>query len=95
MKNVFSQSGRRIAISGSFTALQKQTVSCEALWEALTDAEREALCSSTNAPVAAFLAGMLIARSIPLSCFEERLQSLADNGVLTSQRHAELVNALG
>lgn len=96
MKNVFVQNGRRIAINGMPTAApQKQTVRSEELWEALTDAEREAICSSTNATVSAFLVGMLITRSIPVSCIEDRLQCLANNGVLTAQRRAELVNALG
>ena len=95
MKNVITQNGRRIAINGSFCTPRKQAVRSEELWEALTDAEREAICSSTNATVSAFLVGMLITRSIPVSCIEDRLQCLANNGVLTAQRRAELVNALG
>ena len=95
MKNVIFQNGRRIAIRGTPTTPAKQAVSREELWNALTDAEREAMAISTNAKVQAFIVGMLMTGAIPCHCFDDRLKCLSDSGVLTTQRRAELVNALG
>lgn len=95
MKNVFFQSGRRIAVGGPSTDPPRQYVSRQELWGMFTDAEKEAMSVSTNAKVQAFIVGMLMTGSIPVASLNDSLGCLADGGILTAQRRAELVNALG
>lgn len=95
MKTITFQNGRRIAVRGTPTVPQKQAVTRDELWNALTDAEREAMAVSTNAKVQAFIVGLLMTGGVPCSCLNDRLGCLADGGILTAQRRAELVNALG